>query len=126
IAITGDLIEQGVTGLEPALSKVQNLHSIIVASSGKDTPKDMEDHFNLTDDQANSMFAYLDELLKMVHHTQNTIDDLREKNTGLLVNLSDQEKRLQWEIKEMEVRNPVLFFCLKNRKCCKRKMENCF
>ncbi|GFR01795.1 uncharacterized protein TNCT_137931 [Trichonephila clavata] len=102
IAITGDLIEQGVTGLEPALNKVQKLHSAIVASSGKETPKEMEDHFKLTDHQANSMFSYLEELLKMVHHTQYIIDDVRDKNQSLLINLSDQERRLRWEIKEMK------------------------
>ncbi|GFY46180.1 uncharacterized protein TNIN_149651 [Trichonephila inaurata madagascariensis] len=120
IAQTGDLIQQGVTGLEPALSKVQNLHSVIVASSGKETPKEMEDHFKLTDHQANSMFSYLEELLKMVHHTQYIIDDVRDKNKSLLINLSDQERRLRWEIKEMKVdifftQSLILHNCIENR-----------
>ncbi|GFT83081.1 uncharacterized protein TNCV_629131 [Trichonephila clavipes] len=121
IAQTGDLIEQGITGLEPALNKVQNLHSVIVASSGKQTPKEMEDHFKLTDHQANSMFSYLEELLKMVHHTQCIIDDVRDKNKSLLINLSDQERRLRWEIKELKV--DISFHSINNTALMYRKLR---
>ncbi|GIZ03450.1 uncharacterized protein CEXT_308471 [Caerostris extrusa] len=92
IAATGDLISQGITGLEPALNKVLDVHSIIVQSSGKQTPEEMDDHFKLTNDQANSRFTYLEELLNMIHHTQDTIDELKEKNRTLLMGLSDQKK----------------------------------
>ncbi|KAF8795223.1 hypothetical protein HNY73_003096 [Argiope bruennichi] len=104
IATTGGLIEQGITGLEPQLTRVQNLHSAIVESSGKATPQEMDEHIKLTDDQANSKFSYLEELLEMIHRTQNTIDELKEKNRELLMGLSNQEKRLRWEIGEAQLK----------------------
>ncbi|GBM94922.1 hypothetical protein AVEN_69274-1 [Araneus ventricosus] len=104
IATTGELIEQGITGLEPELNRVQDLHSAIVASSGRATPEEMDEHFKLTDDQANSKFSYLEELLEMIHRTQNTIDELREKNRELLMGLSSQERRLRWEIREAQLK----------------------
>ncbi|CAL1275081.1 unnamed protein product, partial [Larinioides sclopetarius] len=64
----------------------------------------MDEHFKLTDDQANSKFSYLEELLEMIHRTQNTIDGLREKNRELLMGLSSQERRLRWEIEEAQLK----------------------
>ncbi|XP_035215329.1 myosin-J heavy chain-like isoform X2 [Stegodyphus dumicola] len=102
IAITGDLIEKDLTGLESGLESVGNLHSAIAKAAGQESPKDMEKSFKSSENTINSMFAYLDELVKKMHHLQATIDELRTKNSNLLKRMTTDERRMRWEIKELQ------------------------
>ncbi|KAG8179774.1 hypothetical protein JTE90_002816 [Oedothorax gibbosus] len=97
IATTGELIDQGLTGLESELKRNKHLNSAILHSSGKEDAEVVEDHYKLTDEHSKSMFSYLEQLLKYIRHLQVTINELKDESGKTQNSLVTQERRLKWE-----------------------------